>query len=63
VATLSVYGYMFLSLFARQFLEPRGTANNNDIFASVNVTFSGGNPYMDHTPGKPLNKQKKVLKR
>ena len=54
MATLSVYGYMFLSLFARQFLEPRGASYNNDLFASVNGTFSGGNPYMDHTPGKAL---------
>ena len=52
VASLTVYSYLFTSLFANQYLEPRGDALDNVTFSRLNVSFSLETHFINHTPGK-----------
>ena len=50
VATISVFSYLFASLFACQFLVP-GEANvDTETFPHLNVSFSVTDPFDQHTP-------------
>ena len=40
VVTLSVYAYLFSSLFSQQYLEPSGDAKTEHIFPSLNISFA-----------------------
>jgi hypothetical protein len=51
VASLTVYSYLFTSLFASQYLEPRGAYLDNSTFAALNVSFSTEAHLLNHTPG------------
>ena len=51
VATLSVFSYMFASLFACQYLRPTNTdLLKNELFPKLNITFATEDPYNLHTP-------------
>jgi len=50
VATLSVYAYLFSSVFGHQFLEPRGNSLDKTTFGLLNITTSDKTSYLDHTP-------------
>ena len=52
VASLTVYSYLFMSLFANQYLEPRGEALDMSTFKTLNISFSLQSNYISHTPGK-----------
>jgi hypothetical protein len=50
VATLSVYSYLFMSMFAHQFLHPDAENVDSSTFPSLNITFSTSETYLRHTP-------------
>ena len=50
MATLSVYAYLFMSMFAHQFLHPSSESLDTDTFPLLNVTFSTNETYIRHTP-------------
>ena len=51
MATLSVFSYMFASLFACQYLRPTNTdLLKNELFPKLNITFATEDPYNLHTP-------------
>ena len=50
VATLSVYSYLFMSMFTHQYLLPDGENLDRDTFPSLNITFSTSETYLKHTP-------------
>ena len=50
VATLSVYSYLFMSMFAHQFIQPSTENLDTTTFPLLNVTFSTNETYLRHTP-------------
>ena len=50
MATLSVYSYLFASLFAHQFLLPPENFRDNEVFPTLNITFSTVDPFKNHSP-------------
>lgn len=50
VATVSVFAYMFATLFATQSLLPRDDSLDRTSFPAINVTFSVTEPFKGHTP-------------
>ena len=50
MATLSVYSYLFASLFAHQFLQPSPENIDRDVFPTLNITFATTDPFNRHSP-------------
>ena len=50
MATLSVYSYLFLSLFAHQYLEPSPLYLDKDTFHTLKISFSDSDTFLRHTP-------------
>jgi hypothetical protein len=52
VITLTIYSYLFASLFGNQYLEPRSGTPNLDMttFQTLGVNLSIQGPFANHTP-------------
>lgn len=50
VATLSVYMYIFFSLFSSQYLDVPEDYDDKILFPNVGISFSIQKPYEAHTP-------------
>jgi len=50
VVTMTVYAYLFSSIFAHQYLEPRGSNADLNTFPSLNISYSSQGPFSNHTP-------------
>ncbi len=50
VATLSVYSYLFASLFSNQFILPSPENLDHDVFPNLNITFATSDPFDRHSP-------------
>ena len=50
VATLSVFAYLFFSMFAHQYLEPSSQKLDTDTFSTIKVAFSDSDTFLRHTP-------------
>lgn len=50
VATLSVYMYIFFSLFSSQYLDVPEDYDEKNLFPNLNISFSIQKPYETHTP-------------
>jgi hypothetical protein len=52
VVTLTVYAYLFSTLFAQQYLEPRtnSASTDNQTFSRLNISFTHQGVFSAHTP-------------
>ena len=50
MATLSVYSYLFLSIFANQYIEPSPEYLDRDTFRTLKIAFSDADSFLRHTP-------------